>query len=50
MFGTTRSRNIYEGSKGLGNSPLISPLRERQEELAQVSLRSAISLIKQCIP
>lgn len=50
MFGTTWSGKIYKGSEGLGNSPLISPSRESEEELARVSPRSTVSLIRQCIP
>ena len=45
-----RSRNIYKCSGELGKSPLISPSQEREEELARVSSRSAISLIRQHIP
>lgn len=46
MFGMTRSEKIYKGSKELENSPLISPSQESEEELAQFSLRSVVSLIK----
>jgi len=52
MFEDTRSGRIYrnEGSIELETSPLISPPWESKGELGKVSLRSAISLIKQRIP
>ena len=52
MFGATRSGRIYrnEGSAELETSPLISPPRGDEEELAKVSPRSAINLISQRIP
>ena len=51
MFGTTQSGRIYrkEYSAKIENSPLISPRWESEEELVKVSLRSAISLIRQWI-
>lgn len=49
MSGTMWSGNTYKGIEGLGNSPLISPPRASDEEHAWVSLRSAVSLIKQHI-
>lgn len=50
MIGMTWSRKIYKGIKGLGNSPLISPLQVSEEERTQVSLRKAASLIRYPIP
>ena len=52
MFGVTQSGRIYrnKGSKKLESNPLVSPLREREEELVRVSPRSAISMIRQRIP
>jgi len=52
MSGAMRSGMTYrnESSEELETSPLISPLQESEEELARVSLRSAISLIRQRIP
>ena len=51
MFWATWSGRIYRNKRSaeLETSPLISPPQESEEELAKVSLRSAISLIKQWI-
>lgn len=50
MSGTTWSGKVYKGIEGLGNSPLISPPQASKEEHTWVSVRSAVSLIRQCIP
>lgn len=52
VFGTMRSMKIYRSgsSEELENNALISPSQESKKELMKVSLRSAVSLIRQCIP
>lgn len=50
MFGTTRSRKVYKGSRELGNNPLITPSRESEEELTWVSPRSVVSSIRYFVP
>lgn len=51
MFGAMRSGKIYRsrGTEELETSPLISLLRESEEELTKVSSRSMVSLIRQRI-
>jgi len=51
MFGTMQSGKIYRnrGSEELETSPLISPKQESEEDLAKVSSRSAIGLMRQWI-
>jgi len=47
MIGTMRSRNVYRGIEGLGNSALISPPRASKEEHARCSPKSSV-FSKEC--
>jgi len=50
MSGVTRSEKGYQRAGEVENNPLISILREDEEDLARFSLGSAVRLIKERFP